>query len=155
MHRVAFMSDPRWFKTIYVVTGIWQNAGWGTIIYLAALSGVDPALHEAAVVDGATRLQRTRYIDVPGIMPTAVILLILNTRRDMNVGFEKVFLLQNPLNLTSSEIIQTYVYKMGLASSLPDYSFATAIGLFNSVINLLLLVTVNAVARRLGETSLW
>ena len=152
---VAFMADPAWFKTVYVVSGIWQSAGWGTIIYLAALSGIDLTLHEAAIVDGASKLQRTRYIDVPGIMPTAVILLILNTGRIMNVGFEKVFLLQNPLNLTSSEIIQTYVYKVGLASPLPDYSFATAIGLFNSVVNLLLLVAVNAAARRLGETSLW
>lgn len=152
---VAFMSEPRLFKTVYVITGIWQNAGWGTIIYLAALSSINPTLHEAALVDGATRVQRTWHIDVPGIMPTAVILLILNTGRIMNVGFEKVFLLQNPLNLTSSEIIQTYVYKIGLGSSLPDYSFATAVGLFNSLINLALLLVVNSIARKLGETSLW
>ena len=153
--RVAFMSDPALFKSIYVVSGIWQNAGWGTIIYLAALAGVDPQLHEAAIVDGASKLQRTRHIDVPGILPVAIILLILETGRIMQVGFEKVFLLQNALNLISSEVIQTYVYKIGLASPIPDYSFATAIGLFNSVINLALIVIVNALARRIGDTSLW
>lgn len=153
--RVSFLSTPELFHSIYVVSGIWQNAGWGTIIYLAALAGVDPQLHEAAIVDGASKLQRTRHIDVPGIVPVAVILLVLETGRIMRVGFEKVLLLQNPLNLTSSEVIQTYVYKIGLASPVPDYSFATAIGLFDSVVNLAFILIMNMVARRISGYSLW
>ena len=155
LERISFMSSPELFQSIYVISGIWQNAGWGTIIYLAALAGVDPQLHEAAIVDGASKLQRTRHIDVPGILPVAIILLILETGRIMQVGFEKAFLLQTPLNLTTSEVIQTYVYKIGLASPVPDYSFATAIGLFNSVINLALILIVNWIARRVSDTSLW
>ena len=155
LERISFMSSPELFQSVYVISGIWQNAGWGTIIYLAALAGVDPQLHEAAIVDGASKLQRTRHIDVPGILPVAIILLILETGRIMQVGFEKAFLLQTPLNLTTSEVIQTYVYKIGLASPVPDYSFATAIGLFNSVINLALILVVNWLARRLSDTSLW
>lgn len=149
------MARPRWFKSIYVWSGVWQNAGWGTIIYLATLAGIAPELHEAAIMDGANRLQRVRWIDFPGLLPTAVILLILNTGRMMDVGFEKVFLMQNDLNLSSSEIISTYVYKVGLGSGTADFSYATAIGLFRSVINLVLIVSVNRIARRLGETSLW
>ena len=155
LERISFMSRPELFQSVYVISGIWQNAGWGTIIYLAALAGVDPQLHEAAIVDGASKLQRTRHIDVPGILPVAIILLILETGRIMQVGFEKAFLLQTPLNLTASEVIQTYVYKIGLASPVPDYSFATAIGLFNSVVNLALILVVNWIARRVSGTSLW
>ena len=155
LERISFMSRPDLFQSVYVISGIWQNAGYGTIIYLAALAGVDPQLHEAAIVDGASKLQRTRHIDVPGILPVAIILLILETGRIMQVGFEKAFLLQTPLNLTASEVIQTYVYKIGLASPVPDYSFATAIGLFNSVVNLALILVVNQIARRVSGTSLW
>lgn len=155
LERISFMSRPDLFQSVYVISGIWQNAGWGTIIYLAALAGVDPQLHEAAIVDGASKLQRTRHIDVPGILPVAIILLILETGRIMQVGFEKAFLLQTPLNLTASEVIQTFVYKIGLASPVPDYSFATAIGLFNSVVNLALILVVNQIARRVSGTSLW
>ena len=155
LERISFMSRPDLFQSVYVISGIWQNAGWGTIIYLAALAGVDPQLHEAAIVDGASKLQRTRHIDVPGILPVAIILLILETGRIMQVGFEKAFLLQTPLNLTASEVIQTYVYKIGLASPVPDYSFATAIGLFNSVVNLALILVVNQIARRVSGYSLW
>ena len=150
-----YLAVPELFKGIYVWSGIWQNAGWGTIIYLAALSAIDPELHEAATIDGAGRRQRAWYIDVPGILPTATILLILNMGRLMHVGFEKVFLMQNTLNLRSSEIIATYVYKVGLASSMPNFSYGAAIGLFLSVINLVLIVTVNAIAKRMGQTSLW
>jgi ABC-type polysaccharide transport system permease subunit len=152
---VSFLSKPELFKSIYVWSGVWQQAGWGTIIYLAALAGIDPNLHEAAIVDGATRLQRTFQIDIPGILPTAVTLLILNTGRIMNVGFEKVFLMQNPLNLDSSEVIQTYVYKVGLAAAMPDFSYSAAVGLFNSLVNLLMIVIVNQISRRVSETSLW
>jgi putative aldouronate transport system permease protein len=150
---VYFMARPEWFKTIYVLSGIWQGAGFGSIIYLAALSSIDPQLHEAAIVDGATKFQRIRYIDIPGIIPTAVILLILNAGRIMNVGFEKVFLMQTPLNLESSEIISTYVYKVGLVNA--QFSFSSAVGLFRALINLVLIVSVNRVARSVGETALW
>ena len=119
----------------------------------AALSGIDLQQHEAAVVDGATKLQRICYIDIPGILPTAIILLILDAGRIMNVGFEKVFLMQNPINISAADIISTYVYRVGLINA--DYSFASAVGLFNSVINLILLITVNKIAKHMSETSLW
>ena len=119
---------------------VWQETGWGAIIYLAALSAIDPELHEAAIVDGASRVQRIVHIDIPGILPTVTILLILRFGRVLFVGFEKVLLMQNPLNLPSSEIIQTYVYKIGLVSAIPNYSYAAAIGLFSAVISFVLLV---------------
>ena len=152
---ILFMGEPELFWSVYVWSGIWQEAGWGTIIFLAALASIDPTLHEAAIVDGASKLQRTWRIDVPGILPTAVILLILRVGQLMNVGFEKVILMQNPLNLQSSEIIQTFVYKIGIESNLPAYSYSAAIGLFNSVINFALIVTVNEIAKRVSNTSLW
>lgn len=155
---VSFMTNPQYFKTIYVVSDIWQHAGWGSILFIAALSAIDPGLHEAAVVDGANKWQRMRYIDIPGIMPTTVIVLILSLGQVMNIGFEKAFLLQNDLNLQSSEIIPTYVYKvgmMGYGGAAPDFSFATAVGLFNSVINFILLVAVNQWARTFSDTKLW
>lgn len=153
--RRNFMALPGAFPSIYVWSEVWQRAGWGSIIYLAALSSVDPALHEAAVVEGASILQRVRHVDFPSVLPTAVILLILNFGQLMHVGFEKVLLLQTPLNLTTAEIIQTHVYKVGLVASIPNYSYASAIGLFSSIISFALLISVNAVARRVGETSLW
>ena len=153
--RTNFMAAPIYFKSIYVWSGVWQNIGFGSIIYLAVLSSIDPMLHEAAIVDGATRLQRIRHIDIPGILPTAVIILILNTGHILSVGFEKVLLLQTPLNLSASEVISTYVYKIGLASELPNYSYSSAIGLFQSVVGMILLVLVNNAAKRLGQSSLW
>ena len=152
---VSFMSKAEYFKSIFVWSGVWQGMGWGTIIYLAALAGIDTSLHEAAICDGATRWQRTWHIDIPGIMPTAVILLILAAGQIMNVGFERVYLMQNALNLRSSEVISTYVYKVGLQAAIPDYSYGAAIGLFNSSVNFVLILTVNLFARRFGETSLW
>ncbi len=149
---INFMTDPAWFKTIYVFSGEWQNLGWGAIIYLAALSGIDPQLHEAAKVDGASRLQRIWYINLPGILPTIIILLILNMGNFMSVGFEKILLMQNPLNLEASQVIQTYVYDIGILTG--QFSYSTAVGLFNSVINLAILVFFNRLARRTG-TSLW
>ncbi|MEF3307004.1 ABC transporter permease [Paenibacillus sp. GYB003] len=150
---IPFLTEPGWFKTVFVLSGVWQSMGWGTIIYLAALAGVDPQQHEAAMIDGATRLQRVWHINLPSIVPTMVILLILNVGSFMSVGFEKVFLLQNPLNLESSDVISTYVYRSGLVQG--QFSFSAAIGLFNSVINFILLVAVNRIARRVNETSLW
>ena len=150
---VYFLGRPEYFKTIYVVSGVWQDTGWSSIIYMAALSGIDPLLHEAATIDGASRLRRVIHINLPGILPTAIILLIMNCGSIMSVGFEKVFLLMNNLNRSSAEIISTFVYQRGLIDR--DYSYAAAIGLFNSVINLILLVAVNAISRRVSDTSLW
>lgn len=150
---ISFMTEPSWFKTIYVSSGIWQQMGWSSIIYLAALTGIDPQLHDAARVDGAGRLQRIWHINLPGIMPTVVILLILNVGSVMSVGFEKVFLMQNSLNIESSDVISTYVYRTGIVGA--QYSFSAAVGLFNSLINFVLLVLVNSIARRMKQTSLW
>ncbi|WP_199616350.1 ABC transporter permease [Paenibacillus alkalitolerans] len=150
---IFFMASPEWFKTIFVFSGVWQNIGWSAIIYLAALSAVSPDLHEAAVVDGANKWDRIRHIDFPSIMPTVVILLILNIGSFMVVGFEKVYLMQNSLNIDSSEVIQTYVYKAGLLGA--QYSYSSAIGLFNAVVNFVLLVLVNLLAKKTKHTSLW
>lgn len=147
------MGKAELFKSIYVSSEVWQHTGYGSIIYLAALSSIDPTLHEAAIVDGASRLRRIWHIDIPGILPTAIIMLILRTGRVMTVGFEKVYLLQNPLNLRAAEVISTYVYKVGLIQG--DYSFSTAVDFFNSVINMVLLLLVNYLARRIGQASLW
>ena len=149
---LTVLLSAKAFNDLYVWSGVWQGMGWGSIIYLAALAGVDPALHEAAIIDGANKFQRVRYIDIPWIMPTMVILLILSCGNLMNVGFEKVFLMQNALNLDASEIISTYVYKMGIMNA--QYSFSAAVGLFNSVINMILLFSVNAISKKLGETGL-
>jgi len=147
------MSKPAYFKTVYVLSDVWQFTGYASVIYIAALAGVDPHLYEAAKVDGATRFQRMRHIDWPSLRPTAVILLILNAGQIMNVGFEKVYLMQNAINVGASEVISTYVYKMGLVGA--NFSFSAAVGLFNSIVNLLLLIVVNYVARKNSETSLW
>ncbi len=152
---VHFMGKPEWFKSIYVLSGIWQHMGYNSIIYIAALAGIDQDIHEAAVIDGASRFQRIRYIDFPGIMPTIITLLILNSGSLMSVGFEKVYLMQSTLNRRTSEIISTYVYKISLASNAPQFAYATAIGLFNSVINMILLLSVNRIAKKVSETSLW
>ncbi|WP_245954626.1 ABC transporter permease [Paenibacillus flagellatus] len=150
---IFFMTEPGWFKPIYVLSGVWQQMGWSSIIYLAALAGIDPQLHEAARVDGASRLQRIWHINLPGIRPTIVILLILNIGTLMGVGFEKVFLMQNSLNMEGSDVISTYVYRSGILGA--QYSFSAAVGLFNSVINFVLLLTVNRIARKVNQVSLW
>ncbi|PZE22332.1 ABC transporter permease [Paenibacillus xerothermodurans] len=155
MEPINFMSKPEYFKTIYVFSGVWQNVGFSCIIYLAALAGVDPALHEAAVVDGASKLQRMWHIDLPSIIPIAVILLILNTGHILDLGFEKVLLMQNSLNLRTSEVIDTYVYKIGLASQAMNYSYSTAINLFKSVVGLILLIAINSAAKKAKQESLW
>lgn len=148
-----FMGEVKYFRHMYVWSGIWQSMGWSAVIYLAALSGVSPELHEAATVDGATKLKRIWHIDLPTILPTIVTLLILNAGSVMSMGFEKAFLMQNPLNMEQSEIIATYVYKMGLINA--EYGFSTAVGLFNSVINCILLVSVNKVSKKIGQDGLW
>lgn len=148
-----FMGMPKYFPHMYVWTGVWQSMGWNSIIYLAALSGVDPSLHEAARIDGANKFQRVWNIDIPTIMPTIIILLIMNCGSLLGVGYEKVYLMQNSLNLEVSEVISTYVYKTGLEQQ--QYSFSTAIGLMNNVINLILLMIVNKVAGKASGVSLW
>jgi putative aldouronate transport system permease protein len=153
MESINFLGEPSMFRSIYVWSDIWQTAGYSAVVYLAALAGIDPTLYEAAKVDGASRFQKIRHVDLPGIVPTIVIILILNVGNVMAIGFEKVYLLQNPLNLANSEIIATYVYRVGLLNA--NYSFATAVGLFNSVINLILLFTVNGLAKRITKNSIW
>ena len=149
-------ATPSNFRHFYLWSGVWQDFGWGSIIYLAALAGVDPSLHEAATVDGASRFKRVLHVDLPTILPTIVIMLILRFGNIMSIGFEKVFLLQNDLNLSYSEVISTYVYKVGLSGGgKTDFSYATAIGFFNSVVNLVLIVVVNFIAGKVGDTSLW
>jgi ABC-type polysaccharide transport system permease subunit len=150
---IDFLGDPNYFRHIYVWSDVWQTAGYSAVIYMAALAGIDPELHEAAKIDGASRLQRIRNVDLPGIMPTAVIILVLGVGNMMAIGFEKAYLLQNDLNLAQSEIIPTYVYKTGLINA--DFSMATAVGLFNSVVNLCLLLLVNLVAKRITGKGLW
>lgn len=152
---VNLMGQSEYFKSIYVWSGVWQNVGFSCIIYLAALAGIDPALHEAAVVDGANKVRRMWHIDLPGILPIAMILLILEVGRMLEIGFEKAFLMQNPLNLQASEIIDTFVYKVGLASTVVNFSYSSAIGLFKNVINLILLLAVNRLAKKMGQSSLW
>ena len=153
LERVSFLSRAGLFKSLYVWSGIWQNAGYNSIMYLAALAGISSEVQEAAVVDGANIWQRIWHVDLPGIMPTAVILLILSTASVLNVGFEKVFLMQNPLNTRTSDVISTYTYRIGLVDL--NYSFATAVGLFQSVISLLFMSAVNKLAGVVTETSLW
>ncbi|MGH2561549.1 MAG: ABC transporter permease [Thermomicrobiales bacterium] len=152
---IHFMGEPSYWKSIFVWSGVWQNMGFNCIIFLAALTSIDPTLHEAAVMDGANKLQRIRDIDIPGIMPIAVILLILNMGSLLDTGFEKVLLLQNPLNLSTSEVIDTYVYRVGLESQVPNFSYAAAIGLFKAVIGLVLIVGANQFAKRMKAESLW
>ena len=147
------MGKASAFSSIYVWTEAWQHVGWDSIMYIAALSAVDPQLYEAAVVDGANKWQKMRSIDIPLLMPTAVVLFILRAGSVMSVGFEKVYLLQNDLNISASEIISTYVYKIGLKSN--QYSYSAAIGLFNNVVNFILLLSVNFIAGKMGDTSLF
>ncbi len=140
-------------KHLYVWSDIWQHAGWDSIIYIAALSGVDPSLYEAATVDGASKMQKLRFIDIPMLIPTAVIMLIMRAGGLMSLGFEKVYLMQNDLNISSSEVISTYVYKIGVINT--QYSYSAAINLFSTVVNFILLIIVNKIAKSVSESSLW
>lgn len=145
-------GQPSAFSSIYAWTEVWQHVGWDSIIYIAALSAVDPSLYEAATIEGATKWQKTIYIDIPMLLPTATVMFILRAGNVMSVGFEKVYLLQNTLNSSASEIISTYIYKIGLVSS--QYSLSAAISFFNNLINLVLLLGVNAAAKKMSDTSL-
>lgn len=149
----AFLESSRLFPWIYVLSGIWQNLGWNSILYVSTLSGVDPSLYEAARIDGASRLQKMAHVDFPALVPIIVILTIMNFGQIMSVGFEKALLLQNNLNIETSELISTYVYKRGLQEA--QFSFSTAVGLFNSAVNFAMLLIVNGICRKAGSTSLF
>lgn len=153
--RKLFLTEPQYFRHLYVWSGVWQGMGYNSIIYISALSSIDPSLYEAAKVDGASRMQRILHIEIPGILPTIITLLILNTGRLLSVGHEKVLLMQCTQNYETSDILSIYIYRMTFKGSLPDYSYTTAIGLFNSVINFVLITLVNAISKRVTETSLW
>jgi len=151
--RIDFMTNPSYFRSIYVWSGVWQDLGWGTIIYLATLSNISPDWIEAAKIDGASRFQIIKHINIPFILPTVVILLVLRTGSMVSVGFEKIFLLQNPLNLSVSQVVSTYVYQVGLIDS--QFSFSSAIGLFNNIIQIFVILIVNKIAKTLTLVSLW
>lgn len=153
LERVSFLTEPAYFSSVVVWSDVWQNLGWNSIIYLAALSSVSPELVEAARIDGASRLQIIRHVNLPCIFPTIVILLIMRCGSLLSLGFEKIFLLQNPLNMEVSRIISTYTYELGLLGG--QYSLSAAVGLFNTVINVLMLTIVNGIAKKLTEVSLW
>ena len=153
--RIDFMGRADLFHSVFVWTGIWQTAGYGAVIYIAGLAGVDPSLHEAAIIDGATKVQRMRHIDIPGIAPTILTMFILSMGGIISVGFERVYLMQNPLNLASSEVIATHVYKVGLTAPIPQWSFASAIGLFESSVGFVMLVTVNFIIKKLNGAGIW
>lgn len=151
--KIQFMTEEKLFYPIYVASGIWQNLGWNSIVYLAAITAIDPALYEAAYMDGATRWQQIRTITLPSIYPTIIIMLILQIGNMMSVGFEKIFLMQNPSIYETADVISTYVYRKGLIEL--NYSYSAAIGLFNSAVNFVLLVFANFMSRKFSENSLW
>lgn len=151
--RIYFMGDPKYFRHLYVWSGVWQGMGWGAIVYLAALSGVDPALHEAAEIDGASRLQRIIHINIPAILPTIIIMLILRMGQVASVGYEKVYLMQNDMNVQTAEVISTFVYKRGLINN--NYSFSTAVGLFNNVINVSMVLISNKISKWVTGSGLF
>lgn len=151
--RSALLSNPHWFYPIYIVSGIWQNVGWSSIIYLAALAGIDQEQYEAAKVDGAGRLKQMWYITLPGLVPTMVMLLIMDLGSLLSVGFEKIMLLYQPLTYEVADVISTYVYRAGLVDQ--DFSYSTAIGLFNSIVNLILLVSANKISKKMGQSGLY
>lgn len=148
-HSIMFMSNPYYFRTIYILSGIWQGMGWSSILYTATLAGVSTDLYEAANLDGANILQKIRYIDLPALKPVMVINFVLSAGGIMNVGYEKAFLMQTSMNIPTSEIISTYVYKVGLQSG--DYAYSAAVGLFNMVINVILLLLVNSITKKLND----
>jgi putative aldouronate transport system permease protein len=150
---INFFASSAIFPHLYVWSGVWQSMGWGAVIYFAALAGVSPELHEAAIVDGANRLKRIWHIDLPSIIPTAVILLIMSMAGIVNVGFEKVWLMQTPLNIQTSEVISTYSYKVGIEQI--QYSYSAAVGMFNSVVTFVLLVIINKISNKVTDISLW
>lgn len=147
---VNVLGNAKLFPSLYVWSGVWQGVGFGAIIYVAALAGVDMQLHEAAIIDGATLLQRIRYVDIPSILPTAVIMMILNMGSILNTGYEKILAMQNQMNVSTSEVISTYSYKVSLVSTFPDFPLATAIGMFQAIVGLILILIVNKIANKVS-----
>lgn len=147
--QIDFLSEASAFRTIYIASGIWQDAGWGIIVYMASLATIDPAQYEAARIDGASMFQRIRYIDLPALVPQIVLMLIMSAGNLMNVGFEKTFLLQTDLNKATSDIIAVYVYQQGIEHA--KYSYSTAVGLFNTVVNVILLIVVNKITSKISD----
>ena len=147
------MGEAKYFRHVYVWSGVWQEMGWNSIIYLAALTSIDSGLHEAAMIDGAGKLRRIWHIDLAELRPTVLVLFIMSLGNVINVGYEKVLLMQNSLNTSTSEVLSTYVYKIGLINS--DYGFSTAVGLFNSLVSMVLLLVANRVAKKLAGYSIW
>ncbi len=150
---VDFVNDPQWFRPLYVVSGVWQSMGWGSIVFLASLASINPELYEASYLDGANRVQRAIHVTLPGLAPTITILLILNVGQVINVGFEKAFLMSNPGIYSVADVFSTYVYRRGILGL--DYSFAAAVGLFNAVLALALVIATNYISRTVSENSLW
>jgi putative aldouronate transport system permease protein len=153
LEKLKFLSDPDWFRPLYIGSGIWQGVGWGSIVYLAALMGIDQSLYESAAIDGANRWQQLWHITLPGIVPTVRTLLILNTARIVSISFEKAYLMQQPGTYRTSDVIATYVYRRGIQGL--DFSFATAVGLVNSVVSIVLLLAAHFTLRRISEEGLW
>jgi putative aldouronate transport system permease protein len=151
--RVYFLGDPKYFRTVYTIMNIWRGVGWGTIIYLAALTGINPELYEAAIIDGSNRFQQVFHVTIPGIMSTLIIMLIFRVGDLLSVGSEAIILMYNPVIYETADVISSYVYRRGLVDA--QYSFAAAVGLFNSVVGLVLIGVTNALAKRYSETSLW
>lgn len=150
---IHFMVKPEWFRPLYIITGIWQNAGWNSIIYIAALSSIDPQLYEAAYVDGANKIKQIWYVSLPGILPTIIIMLILALGSILSVGYEKIILMYNTATYETADVINTYVYRRGVVGG--EYSFGTAVGLFQSVINFMFIVAANKISRKVSNVSLW
>lgn len=150
---INFMGSASWFRSLYIGSGVWQSFGWNSIIYLAALMSIDPGLYEAARIDGANRFQQVLHVSIPSIMPTIVILLIMQLGRTMSVGYEKIILMYTPATYETADVISTYVYRRGITGG--QYSFGAAVGLFNNVVNMALLLSINAISRRVNEVSLW
>lgn len=151
--RIYFLNEPKYFRSLYTIMNIWKGVGWGSIIYLAALTGIDPELYEACIIDGGGRLRQTWHITLPGIANTVIIMLIMRIGRLLSVGYESIILMYTPATYETADVISTYVYRRGLVDA--DYSFSTAVGLFNSVVGFIFIYTANALAKRFSETSLW
>ena len=150
---IAFLQEEKYFRSILVISDIWKGSGWGTIIYLAAISGIDESLYEAAIIDGATRMQRIRYVTIPGIMSTIIVLLILRSGSILRNGFEQIFLMYSPLVYDVADVFETYTYRVGLREG--RFSYATAVGMFQSIVGLILIWTTNRLSRKFGEGGLW
>ena len=153
--KINFLGLSKYFRSLYVWSGIWQGVGWSSILYISALAGVDPQLHEAALIDGANKLQRIWHIDIPSIIPTVAIMTIMNMGSLLTVGFDKTFLMQNPTNLEVSQILSTYEYNVGIGGGVPSYSYPAAIGLMSSVVTFVLICVTNKISKTLSDTGLW